>query len=282
MFSNSTTLQLIYVDSLKVQMAQMIGGTVEEAKTRGFITVLIYSNFVNCFRWSIGYNMMKPDKKEVQAVENINETKEQLVESKESFKDSKNHLLEKEKKQAPSAFWVILKGTLNMPFISGLVGMTLASLPCIGSWLKDKSSVGNMLIVHPCSVVGKAASVVGMIILGLTLTISIKVKEEGGTEAMSKLALWLVLFAKAFVQPLCGLLFIWVLGFDTNIMNDPIVGFLLLTMFCTPTAVNMATIAVINEFQNSNLARLLIYQYVMGIVTISLWTAVYLSLFVKH
>ena len=84
---------------------------------------------------------------------------------------------------------------------------------------------------------------------------------------------------KAVVFPFIGLFSVWYIGFNYKLVNDPLVCFLLLTNFCTPTAINMVTIAIINKFQVKNLSTLLIYQYLMGIITITVWTAIYLNLF---
>jgi hypothetical protein len=90
----------------------------------------------------------------------------------------------------------------------------------------------------------------------------------------------LVLFTKAAVFPVIGLGVVYYLGFLNYLIKDKIACFFLLTNFCTPTAVNMITIAIINKFQVTNLSKMLVYQYGMGIITVTIWTAVYLSLFV--
>jgi hypothetical protein len=82
------------------------------------------------------------------------------------------------------------------------------------------------------------------------------------------------------IFPTIGLFAIWFFGFKSNIITDPLLCFLLLTNFCTPTAINMITIAIINKFQVNNLSQLLIYQYIMGILTVTMWTAIYMNLFI--
>ena len=100
------------------------------------------------------------------------------------------------------------------------------------------------------------------------------------TNRINSRILVVVLISKALFFPAIGFLFVYVLGFYQGFLTDKLQTFLLLTNFCTPTAVNMITIAIINKFQVNNLSQLLIYQYIMGILTVTMWTAIYMNLFI--
>jgi hypothetical protein len=89
----------------------------------------------------------------------------------------------------------------------------------------------------------------------------------------------MILGIKSIIFPPIGILFVWALGYKTQILTNPLQCFLLLTNFCTPTAINMITIAILNQFQVNNLSKLLIYQYGLGCITVTIWTAVFLNLF---
>jgi hypothetical protein len=111
------------------------------------------------------------------------------------------------------------------------------------------------------------------------LSLSLSEKEEYEERINSRI-LVAVLISKALLFPALGFLFVYVLGFYQGFLTDKLQTFLLLTNFCTPTAVNLITIAIINKFQINNLSRLLVFQYAMGSVTVTLWTAIYLDLFI--
>jgi predicted permease len=162
MFSNSTSMQLIYVDSLGPILGRMIHSTELEAKSRGYVIVLLYTIFVNFFRWSIGFNLMKPDKKSasyLRTLESINEenytsyaydaaSRSKIVdmESREVSIDLST-TAETLKKEKFETFVKIVKEGMNMPFIAGIAAITLASIPYVNTFFSDKNSIGFKLLI---------------------------------------------------------------------------------------------------------------------------------------
>lgn len=90
-----------------------------------------------------------------------------------------------------------------------------------------------------------------------------------------------ILFIKTFILPALGVVFLYFIAFKNDLVENPLVCFLLATNFCTPTAINMITISIINNFQVSNLSKILIYQYLIAIITLTCWTGFYLYLFMS-
>jgi predicted permease len=169
MFSNSTSMQLVYVESLAGILAKIIGTSPEEAKSRGYVVVLIYTIFVNFLRWSIGFYLMKPDRdsdlfNKSQSNENWNYTRDlsikalnnhlevedqkhnqisdkdnistNSIRSKSSFKQLKNE----------NPCWKIVKEGMNMPFIAGVAAIIISSIPYVNTFFSDPNSYGYKLI----------------------------------------------------------------------------------------------------------------------------------------
>ncbi len=125
---------------------------------------------------------------------------------------------------------------------------------------------------------GKCVPIFVILTLGLNLSLSLSEKDENEDRINSHI-IAAILISKAIISPAIGFLFVYVLGYYQGLLTDKLQTFLLLTNFCTPTAINMITIAIINKFQINNLSRILVFQYAMGAVTVTLWTAIYLDLF---
>lgn len=197
MFSNSTSIQLIYVDSLGSILSKMTGTSEKEAKTKGYVIVLIYTIFVNFLRWSIGYNIMKPNNDDVDEEDDPNRSNNQnIIEYSPNMKDDnkKNDSVfefngHKDDKTDTSirvitkltgtnreggGLMKLIKEGINMPFIAGVVAISLSSLPYIGPYLKDPDSIAYKLIVESCDAVGKCASTFVILILGLNMSISLR------------------------------------------------------------------------------------------------------------
>lgn len=155
MFSNSTSMQLIYVESLTFLLAKMANLTSLEARTKGNVIVLLYTIFVNFLRWSIGYNIMKPEvkvefhefeisplydektsigskssSKSTTPVKNNEKLSLKIVENKEPLNTNA-----KEK----SCFKIIKEG-INMPFIAGIGAIAISSIP----YLKELTHPSNI------------------------------------------------------------------------------------------------------------------------------------------
>jgi predicted permease len=166
MFSNSTSMQLIYVESLSSLMARIIQSSEQEAKSRGYVIVLLYTIFVNFLRWSIGYNLMKPEKKIKSYLGNSEENDHTLrlksISPQVTPNDSMNSTMRsnienldnlenfaKEKKEenvTNPSFIKIIKEGINMPFISGMAAIIISSTPYINTFFSDAESVGFKLL----------------------------------------------------------------------------------------------------------------------------------------
>jgi predicted permease len=144
MFNNSTSMQLIYVETLSGLLAKMINVSETEAKSRGYVIVLTYNIFVNFLRWSIGYNLMKPDKHYL-PIQISNRTVEEVVQVTDSnkikFDDIRNP--DENKKTC----FKILKEGMNMPFIAGIFAIVISSIPKVSTFFSDKNSFGYKLLV---------------------------------------------------------------------------------------------------------------------------------------
>jgi hypothetical protein len=69
------------------------------------------------------------------------------------------------------------------------------------------------------------------------------------------------------------------LAYKKNIIENPLVCFLISLNFCTPTAINLMNSAIINKFQIRNLSKIILYQYFIAIFTLTIWNGFYLYLF---
>jgi predicted permease len=169
MFSNSTSMQLIYVDALSDILANMIHSTSTNAKSKGYVIVLIYTIFVNFIRWSVGYNIMKPDESinlsideelansKNNSPEKIKAADVKMNEENISIKTSDNNPLNfylkesrviKDNKAFKKTSLVnLLKEGINMPFVTGVAAIVISSLPYVGAYFKDTNSVGYKLLV---------------------------------------------------------------------------------------------------------------------------------------
>jgi len=144
MFNNSTSMQLIYVETLGGLLAKMINVSETEAKSRGYVIVLIYTIFVNFLRWSIGYNLMKPDKNYL-PIQIPNRTVEEVVQVTDSNKIKFDDIRNPDENKSPC--FKILKEGMNMPFLAGIFAMVISSIPKVNTFFSDKNSFGYKLLV---------------------------------------------------------------------------------------------------------------------------------------
>ena len=144
MFNNSTSMQLIYVDSLGALLANMINVSETEAKSRGYVIVLIYTIFVNFLRWSLGYNLMKPDLSYLAFPQSDNSIEEvvQVIDITE-----KNAIESKRADEFTNRVIKIIKEGFNMPFIAGIFAIIISSIPVVNTFFSDKSSIGYRLFI---------------------------------------------------------------------------------------------------------------------------------------
>lgn len=168
MFSNSTSIQLIYIDSLGPLLARLINtDDVKLAKSQGYVIVLLYTIFVNFLRWSIGYYLMKPEKKEVKEYEQIiKETNDSVTETSFEYKNHsiiqnnnsnkirevfnsdgiKDNLSVSNEKKSSTCLKIIKEG-INMPFVAGVAAIIFSSIPVVGEYMANENSVAYKLIV---------------------------------------------------------------------------------------------------------------------------------------
>lgn len=165
MFSNSTSMQLIYVDSLSSLMARIIQSSEQEAKSRGYVIVLLYTIFVNFLRWSIGYNLMKPERKvksylgngseendhtlrlkSISPQVNAHDSMDTTLRSNVDSLDNLEQFTKEKKDEGNTSFTKIIKEGMNMPFISGMAAIIISSTPYVNTFFSDNESVGFKLL----------------------------------------------------------------------------------------------------------------------------------------
>jgi hypothetical protein len=137
------------------------------AKSKGNVIVLLYTMFVNFLRWSIGFYLMKPDKKEINhnegvnlsierkeynLVENNSEERNETIQKKLSTvtaKDVKFGDNNNDNNSDSDEFSCIqfLKEVLNIPFLAGVLAILLSSLPGVNKYCSDPNSLFYKLIV---------------------------------------------------------------------------------------------------------------------------------------
>lgn len=88
MFSNSTSIQLILVDSLAPFIGKALNISRRDAKSQGNVIVVIYTIFVNFLRWSIGFHLMQNEKIEN---ENFEEKKNEENLNNENINNNDNN-----------------------------------------------------------------------------------------------------------------------------------------------------------------------------------------------
>lgn len=175
MFSNSTSMQLIYIESLSGILAEMVNTTETVAKSRGYIVVLIYTIFVNFLRWSVGYNIMKPDKKiftsgspktyakndSRRSLNSENTSINSEVSKSLSVRSSKQEEISKNKntelkvvnqrddirrEEKFETCMKMIKEGVNMPFIAGVAAIIISSVPYVNTFFSQPDSVGYKLL----------------------------------------------------------------------------------------------------------------------------------------
>lgn len=113
--------------------------------------------FVNFFRWSAGYQLMKPDKVkdilETNKVEmsdisdgNYVKVPSSIDVTKFEVRASINDEREAAKLNSHN-YKKILREMLNIPFLAGLIAVIISTLPIVGPYCADPSSVFYKLFV---------------------------------------------------------------------------------------------------------------------------------------
>jgi predicted permease len=153
-------------------------------KSRGYVIVLVYTIFVNILRWSIGYNLMKPEAVRKNSITLGENSKDEIITGsynkivmsgdEETEVTRRNSI---EKVEEDKSWGKVLKESINVPFVSGIVAIVLASLPYVGSYLSSPDSVAfNLLIsniyltIEPCEAIGNCSSIFVILILGINLS----------------------------------------------------------------------------------------------------------------
>jgi predicted permease len=163
MFNNSNSLQLIYVQTLADVLAKAVidPGTKtpkDKAIEVGNLTVLLYTNFVNFLRWSIGFYIMKSGQKKVDnylqtAVDEPPRKDSSMIKEDVTGRmldissvDGRQTALAMNNENKPaenSSDWKrILKESINMPFISGAFAIILSSIPYVSVYFRDENKIG--------------------------------------------------------------------------------------------------------------------------------------------
>jgi predicted permease len=149
MFSNSTSMQLIYVDSLSSILGTMINSTEVEAKSKGYVIVLLYTIFVNFLRWSIGFNLMKPTNNSF----NITSNREILDNSVRTIPIKESRIVEEDLGKNETVennsknIWKLLKEGINMPFVAGVIAILISSIPYVNTFFSNPKYAGYNLLV---------------------------------------------------------------------------------------------------------------------------------------
>lgn len=265
-FPNTGALPLIFIGALKEAFLAESSSSGESSvsadsfeKAVGFI--MLNACIQTILRWSIGYDLMRKPASLVQA-ERSND-----LENEPTAHSSRNE------------FMLKLKEIINPTLIASIVAIVVASFPPAKALFYDKNTVAPLYnyIFYPLLIIGENGKSIMTLQLGLNLASIADDKASDEEEELDNTAYVLNVVLKMLVYPFVALAVVMPLLW-AGFMYDPMQSFIALLQIASPSAITLTVITNIHKFLEKETAKCFIYQYLVSIVTLTLSSALFLSI----
>ena len=154
------------------------------------------------------------------------------------------------------------------------MSLVIASIPQTKALLWPQGAIFYSTVMTTARFIGSANYILMIIILGANLTIFKKEK----TQLPIKFHCMLVFF-RLVIYPWVGIGVIYYGAYyQTGIIKDKMMVFVLLMMYATPPANNLMIMATMHRNLESDLARNLLFAYLTSILTLTFYIALFLYL----
>jgi predicted permease len=265
-FPNTGALPLIFIGALKdafMSESSKAGGSSVTAdtfeKAVGFI--MLNACIQTILRWSIGYDLMRKPAK--------------IVRSEET------HDIENELTVQPSSneFMMKLKKIMNPTLVASIVAIMVASFPIVKELFYQETTVAPLYnyIFYPLLLVGQNGKSIMTLQLGLNLAMIADDKASDEEEELDNTAYVLSVVLKMLLYPFVALIVVMPLLW-AGFMYDPMQAFIALLQIASPSAITLTVITNVHKFLEKETAKCFMYQYATSIVTLTLSSALFLSI----
>lgn len=263
-------MPLIFVGALQeafMYEGKRMGGfsVTKDTFEKAFGFIMLNACIQTMLRWSIGYILMGKPREVI-------EEEERRFSEMGSTDDSKV--------QPPkNEFMMKVKGTVNPTLISSIIAILIASVPPLKRlfYMPDGDAPLYNSIFKAILLIGENGKAIMMLQLGCNLASISDEKISDEVEQLNKTAYTLNVVLKMLVYPFIGLAIVlpllWI-GF----MYDPMQSFIVMLQIASPSAITLTVITNVHKFLEKETAKCFIYQYLASIVTVTLSSAVFLSI----
>ncbi|KAK3240791.1 hypothetical protein CYMTET_49394 [Cymbomonas tetramitiformis] len=307
-FANCTSIPLALTATLVKAYPQLaMGDSIDTAIANGVSYIVVYSVFMNMLRWSVAVKLLAPptssdpDTVECSAANMIHDgdaTKgetasegamsgpgachaganhielQRLVESPETA-DARNDVSDPyHQTSSRMAITQWLNGALrhvssaSMVIKSGVLSLLIGATPLRHLLIGEGAPLGGS--VQPAlETIGDAYVPLVLMILGSQLA-----NGPNGTIPLSHMAA--ISVAKMVIVPAVGLLLVLLVNLAGLLPSDHVFLLVLLLQGCGPSAINLSAISIMHGHMESEMSSLLFYQYILSIITTSVWATVFI------
>ena len=154
----------------------------------------------------------------------------------------------------PNLQWFLefLADFFNPPLIGALIGALLGLTPALHRLFfnkEDEGGIFNAWLTTPLSNIGKLFATLQTIIVGVTLSSSLRKLKRGEHSGHVPWAATIFIIAIRFViWPAISIPLIWILAVKTSVMsNDPILWFAMMLMPTGPPAMKLIALSEVND-----------------------------------
>lgn len=160
---------------------------------------------------------------------------------------------------------------LNVPIIVSIISLILASIPPVKN-LFIVGGIFNSTIMATCAFIGQGYYILMIILMGANLTIFKADKLE-----LSTCAHVMAVIFKLLIYPWIGVAIVIPLYYG-QVLNDPMMVFVILILFAAPPANNLMIMASLHKNFEGDLAKSLLIAYCSSIFTLTGFSAFFLFL----
>lgn len=176
------------------------------------------------------------------------------------------------------------------PLLASISGLLLALIPQVKELVVEPSAPLNWLFEGAVKV-GAAATPLAMIIMGAQLHASLsgprstyehansEGRKGGCLSCKASLGVLVSGITRLFLVPCGAIALMWPLSLLQVLRDDPLLILVLITEASTPGALNLILIAMRNGSDSQGIARLLMWQYIASVLTLSVVLSVAIEMY---
>lgn len=261
--------------------------TPEFATSRAQAYILFYTVFLNLLRWTIGFQLLKPSTPPTQTneVEMRHQEQASLVQNAENQESEENVMQEKKETSSTSLFKRIkwkslvsfLKGCINVPMIVALIAIFIGLIPPLKGLFFGPDAIFSNAFTSVLEDV--ADCTVPMTLLNLGAKLAKGPILHSSPDSISKKTYVGIIVLKLIVVPLIASSIIYTLKVNNVVgMQDPMLLLVLMLEAASPPALNLSIMTSMLGSQEQDMANLLFFSYLAGIITVTGNTIFFLSL----